>query len=144
QSNNIIHSFFNRNMILKIKPKIKSLLKNSDKIMKIAAISGIVLLTSCGHALAQRYNEEYNTFVGGLIGGANFTQVDGDGYRGYDKTGWNVGGIVYLPFGDVDLPVEGTVALSMEVLYSQKGAIGDGPVPHLGILNQTIHLHYAE
>lgn len=78
------------------------------------------------------------------MAGANFTQVDGDGYRGYHKTGINAGGIVYLPFGDMDLPMEGTIALSMEVLYVQKGSASNGPSQAYGLLSQNINLQYGE
>lgn len=112
--------------------------------MKKCLIFSIIWSTSLSNSYAQRYNESYNTFVGGLTGGINFTQVDGDSYRGYDKMGWNIGGIIYLPFSDVDLPIEGTLALSMEVLYNQKGALGKSPLPILVLKEQIIHLHYAE
>lgn len=52
--------------------------------------------------------------VGGVIG-ANFAQIDGDNYAGYHKIGLNVGGIGYAR-------VYKHLALSFELLYSQKGA----------------------
>lgn len=113
------------------------------KISKIILMATIVLCTPLAKTLAQ-YNEEYNTFIGGLVAGVNFTQVDGDGYKGYNKVGFNGGGIVYLPFGDMNLPVEGTMALSMEVLFAQKGSISNGPSPAYGLLSQKIKLQYAE
>ncbi len=66
---------------------------------------------------ADYYEEVPRTFYGGLIAGANFTQVDGDNYAGYHKTGMNVGGIVYTKFDE-------HLAASIEILYSQKGARG--------------------
>jgi len=113
------------------------------KISKIVLITVVLFCTSTVKSLAQ-YRESYNTFIGGLVAGANFTQVDGDGYRGYHKTGINAGGIVYLPFGDMDLPVEGTIALSMEVLYVQKGSASNGPSQAYGLLSQNINLQYGE
>ncbi len=113
------------------------------KISKIAIITIALFCTLTVKSFAQ-YNETYNTFIGGLVAGANFTQVDGDGYRGYDKIGINAGGIVYLPFGDMNLPVEGTIALSMEVLYAQKGSMSDGPSQAYGLVSQKISMQYAE
>jgi len=57
------------------------------------------------------------TFNGGLICGANFTQVDGDTYNGYHKVGLNTGGTVYIHFTK-------KFGVSMELLYSQKGSRG--------------------
>jgi hypothetical protein len=72
-------------------------------------------------ALAQNpsdyYEETPRTFYGGLVVGANFTQVDGDNYAGYRKVGINAGGIVYTKFDE-------HLAASIEILYSQKGARG--------------------
>jgi hypothetical protein len=114
-----------------------------DKISKIALITVVLFCTWAVKGYAQ-YRESYNTFVGGLVAGANFTQVDGDGYRGYHKIGINAGGIVYLPFGDVDLPIDGTIALSMEVLYVQKGSASNGPSQAYGLVSQNINLQYGE
>jgi len=113
------------------------------KISKIALITIVIFCSSIAKGYSQ-YRESYNTFVGGLVAGANFTQVDGDGYRGYHKTGINAGGIVYLPFGNMDMPVEGTIALSMEVLYVQKGSASNGPSQAYGLLSQNINLQYGE
>lgn len=115
------------------------------KISKIAAIATILLSTTGFGAAAQAYNEEYNAFVAGLVGGLNFTQVDGDGYRGYNKIGFNGGGIIYLPFGYMEnMPIDGTLALSMEVSFTQKGSKGKDPIPNTGVLSQDIKLQYAE
>lgn len=60
-------------------------------------------------------NGNPKVFSAGAIAGANFCQVDGDNFAGYYKVGLNVGGIVYAK-------VRKNTALSMEILYSQKGA----------------------
>ena len=115
------------------------------KISKIAAIATILLSTTGIRATAQAYNEEYNAFVAGLVGGLNFTQVDGDGYRGYNKIGYSGGAIIYLPFGYMEnMPIEGTLALSMEISFTQKGSKGKDPIPNTGVLSQDIKLQYAE
>ncbi len=63
-------------------------------------------------------SDEPKVFSGGLILGANFTQVDGDTYFGYHKLGLNAGGIVYVHFTN-------RFGASMELLYSQKGSRGE-------------------
>lgn len=82
----------------------------------------LLILFSCFTALAQ--DDESNimfdgsrTFVGGVLVGMNATQVDGDSYSGYHKAGLNVGGVVYAN-------INASVGISIELLYSQKGAIG--------------------
>lgn len=96
-----------------------------------------------GRSFAQ-YNPEYHYPTAGLVGGVDFTQVDGDGYKGYNQIGWTGGGVLFLPLGEVDMPIDGTIALSMEVAYTQKGASGKGFLPNGGIQGQEIRLHYAE
>lgn len=56
-------------------------------------------------------------FAGGLIAGANFSTVVGDGYGGYHKVGFVGGGVVYTE------PVKNTL-ISIELLYSQRGSRG--------------------
>jgi hypothetical protein len=75
----------------------------------------VALLGSVTRSSAQRYLDEYQVFYGGLIGGLNFTQIDGDDIKGYSKVGFNAGGIVYARLDD-------HVAASLEILYSQKGS----------------------
>jgi len=111
---------------------------------KIAAILFFILFINKG-AQAQEYIPEYHDLCAGLVGGVDFTQVDGDGYKGYGKTGLTGGGIIYLPFGQLEnMPIDATVALSMEVLFTQKGAKGDGQIPNTSVRNQNINLQYAE
>jgi len=113
-----------------------------NKIKQLSLIIGLFL--SCLKATAQDYNPEYSIFAGGLTAGANFTQIDGDSYKGYDNTGISAGGIIFLPFGeDMNLPLPGTIALSMEVTYNQKGSKGKANSAY-GILSQTVDLKYAE
>lgn len=86
------------------------------------------------------YDDDYRTFYGGLIAGTNFTQVDGDNFAGYHKVGFNVGGVVYTKMDE-------HMALSMEVLYTQKGARSKDYFtvsPGLYITDYGITLNYAE
>lgn len=118
----------------------------SRKLSKISLLLILLLLGSQLSVDAQSsYNPEYEELQGGLVAGANFSQVDGDGYKGYDQFGFTGGGILYLPFGnDVGLPFDATIALSLEVLYEQKGAHGNGAIYNSNVTGQNIRLHYAE
>ena len=86
----------------------------------IAAIVIFLLLASLpgAHAQTDYFPGEPKVFNGGLILGANFTQVDGDSFYGYHKVGLNAGGVVYIHFTR-------TLGVSMELLYSQKGSRGE-------------------
>lgn len=119
------------------------LFKNVYKITKIAVLL-VTFLSTTFISWSQKYKGEYSLFIGGLTGGINFSQVDGDSYKGYDKIGIAGGGIVYIPFGpEMNLPIEGTIALSMEVNFSQKGSKG-GLNPAYGLKSHTINLYYGE
>ena len=110
-----------------------------NKALRLAA----GLLFAAQTALAQNpddyYEEIPRLFYGGVIGGVNFTQVDGDNYAGYHKLGFNFGGIVYAKF-DTHL------AASIEILYSQKGSRGHFDQNTVGgiIDHYNINLNYAE
>lgn len=96
------------------------MLVSMAKIRKFGGLllAQLVFLSFSQSTYAQNYYEENErTFYGGPVVGANFTQVDGDNYAGYYKTGLNVGGIIYAKFGQ-------RFAASMEILYSQKGSRG--------------------
>ena len=73
------------------------------------------------------FSDEYHTFYGGLVLGANFTQVDGDTYEGYHKVGLNGGGIVYMKLSE-------NMGASMEMVYTQKGShdISQSESPYIG------------
>jgi len=79
-----------------------------------------VALLFCGVAVGQSsyYVEEPKVFNGGLVGGPNFTQIDGDTFYGYHKVGINAGGVVYVHFSKV-------CGASLELDYSQKGSRGE-------------------
>lgn len=54
-------------------------------------------------------------FKGGITGGFNFSQIDGDDLIGFNKPGFNAGGYVSAILSD-------RWQLSMELLYSQQGS----------------------
>lgn len=60
-------------------------------------------------------NGQDRTFFAGLVLGLNACQIDGDTYSGYHKAGLNVGVIEYVK-------IHPKALLSLELLYSQKGA----------------------
>ena len=102
-----------------------------NKSRKFAALKIIAVILAVFPALARAqetegdepegmYIEQPRIFYGGLVVGANFSQVDGDYYAGYRRVGVNAGGIVYTQLAK-------HVALSLEILYSQKGSKDDGP-----------------
>jgi len=117
------------------------------KIRKFALFI-VVLFVSVGffnrlQAQSSYYVEEQRVFYGGLVGGVNFAQVDGDNFAGYHKVGVNVGGIVYAQLAE-------HVALSLEILYSQKGSKSDNAIftnvngQKVVIANYGININYAE
>ena len=121
--------------------------KKPAKVSKIALI--LMLLLTMGqlplHAQYSEYHEELHNLTGGLVGGINFSQVDGDGYKGYAKLGYTGGGVLFLPFGEMDMPIpNATIALSMEVLFTQKGSRGLDPIANSSVLSQNINLQYGE
>lgn len=56
-------------------------------------------------------------FIGGVVGGMNITQIEGDQVFGYKKAGLNLGGMVMLP-----LDRKQRFFITTELLYTQKGA----------------------
>lgn len=86
---------------------------NNMSFRKIALTVSIVLLPFLSKAQSY-YVEDYNLFHGAVIAGGNFTQIDGDNFAGYRKSGLNVGGAVYMY-------LDKNIALSLEMLYSEKG-----------------------
>lgn len=119
------------------------MMKSIPKITTILAFL-YVFLPFFSHAQNSKYNPELDIFTGGIVFGGNASQVDGDSYKGYDKKGLNGGGIVYIPFGgDMGLPLPGTIALSMEVSYSNKGSKGGANNAYF-LKSHLIDLHYGE
>jgi len=99
-------------------------------------IKQFVLLCAClclyVNAMAQ--DDAKKVFEGGLIFGANITQVPGDNYTGYHKIGIEAGGQVYVN-------VSQFLGISMELLYAQKGARG-GDVEQSVIVGTFINKYY--
>jgi hypothetical protein len=110
---------------------------------RIVLINFFVLLglTTIAQNPKNYYVEEPRTFYGGLVAGANFTQVDGDSYKGYRHIGINAGVVAFARFSP-------EVAGSIEILFSQKGATSNGTQMSKGgitfISKQNIKLNYAE
>lgn len=112
------------------------------KFRKLTLLSTVFIMAIINSVNAQSYYvEDNNTFYGGLIGGATFTQVDGDNFAGYSKTGLTVGGIVYAELAH-------KLAASVEILYTQKGSKSNKTQAsnnHVYLIkNYKINLNYAE
>lgn len=60
-------------------------------------------------------DNEFHLFDAGFSVGANFSQVDGDYYAGFNKLGITAGPIIHINFNP-------NWSASLELLYSQKGA----------------------
>lgn len=93
-------------------------------------------------AQAQNYYMSERTFYGGLVGGANLTQISGDNYKGFDKVGLNVG-------GRVTIFLSSDVAAGIEILYTQRGSRGKevitaGKIQGVSVRDYGISLDYAE
>ncbi len=92
-------------------------------------------------AQSSYYEVEPKVFDGGLLLGANFAQVDGDSYFGYNKVGLNAGGVVYVHFNKI-------FGASIELIYSQKGSRGESVLesPAIGtyVAKYFMDLNYAE
>lgn len=110
--------------------------------MRSILFSLFLLLFSSYTLSAQYYGNDYGGLVGGLFGGVTTAQINGDGFKGYDKWGYTGGGFLLLPIQDAGLPFAGTLAYSIGVQFTQKGAIGSDP--RNGIARQKIDLNYAE
>jgi len=113
-----------------------------NKSRKFAAliIIAVFLIAFTGKTYAQEeddgephglYVERPKVFRGGVVAGVNFAQVDGDYFAGYHKIGLNAGGIVYAQLAK-------HVALSMELIYSQKGSKSNIGEPSLTLQNVFI------
>lgn len=124
-----------------------------NKSRKFAALITItIILTAFGSTVRAQetdddedhglYVAQPRIFYAGFIAGGNFAQVDGDNFAGYRKIGANFGGIGYVQFAK-------HVALSWEILYSQKGAKSDisrlsNLIDSVYITKYGITVNYAE
>ncbi len=106
----------------------------------------VFIFAACGSAIrsvaqSNFYEEVPKVFNGGLILGANFTQVDGDTYYGYHKVGLNTGGVVYIHFNQ-------KFGATLEFIYSQKGSRGEAVTesPSIGtyVAKYFMNLNYVE
>jgi len=61
------------------------------------------------------FSSDAQAIRGALIGGVNFTQVDGDHIYGYDRIGANAGAAAIVPFTDM-------WSLTLETIFSMEGS----------------------
>lgn len=89
------------------------------------------------------YKDQKNTrnFFGGIHLGMNATQIDGDGFSGYDKIGWSTGVSLNIFFNS-------QYGLEFSIIYAEKGAINrqtfDDPYAGVGITNYEAKVNYVE
>jgi len=113
-------------------------------VYKSILIALVCLITAYKTSGQNRYfMDEYHKFFGGLIAGGNFATIDNDDFTHYYHVGLNVGGIVYMRLGQ-------RTALSLEILYSQKGNTSSNDlilpsgITGVNITRDDVTLNYAE
>lgn len=100
------------------------------KITLLIAVLGVVLANK---ASAQSYYvENKSAFYGGLSLGSTFSQLDGDKFAGYRKIGFTGGAIVYAELAK-------KFATSLEILYTQKGAVSNRSESPETVLNYRVN-----
>jgi len=90
----------------------------------------MVLVVTCLNGYSQR-------FEGGIIGGFNASQVDGDLYKGYHKPGIALGGYVQTNLSR-------TVYAGMELKFMQKGSRNIDSLAVEGQIKYIMRLNYAD
>ena len=101
--------------------------------MKKLTLLFALALTLFGFSTA--YSQSFN---GGLLGGATFSQVDGDRYAGYHHLGWTAGAFA-------SLPLESHFSVQMELKYALLGAHSDVKEEiEYGYNHFYLDFHYAE
>jgi hypothetical protein len=118
-----------------------------DKSRKFRPLILIAVILMAFSSAVKAQNDDYDldeprVFYAGIIAGANFAQVDGDNFAGYRRIGICAGGIGYVQ-------LRKHVALSWELLYSQKGSKSDMWKPstldsNVTVKDYKIKLNYAE
>ncbi|MEO6832525.1 MAG: outer membrane beta-barrel protein [Chitinophagaceae bacterium] len=96
--------------------------------------------TSLGNAQTIFSPDDTHLFYGGLEAGANFSQIDGDGFSGYHKVGFVGEGIVYIK------PTK-LIGFSLGLGYAQKGmneADLTGTALGPAVFRYRVHLQYVE
>ncbi|MDP3642614.1 MAG: outer membrane beta-barrel protein [Bacteroidota bacterium] len=76
-------------------------------------------------------------FEGGVIGGFNASQVDGDSYRGYHKPGIALGGYIQTSLSQ-------TVYVGMELKFMQKGSRNIDSLATDGQIKYIMRLNYVD
>lgn len=83
--------------------------------MPAKILVALFLLLASSQLMGQNAPQTDVRFRGGIVAGLNATQVDGDDFAGFTKLGLNAGFVAQLPLSK-------KFFMSMEILYSQKGA----------------------
>ena len=98
--------------------------------MKQIYLIGLLLAFACISGFSQR-------FEGGVIGGLNASQVDGDNYSGYHKPGIAFGGFVQTNLSR-------SVYAAMELKFMQKGSRNIDSLATDGQIKYIMRLNYID
>lgn len=82
---------------------------------KTYRLLSIIFLFLTGNTFFNSSQIKAQDFEAGLLLGLNASQIDGDGFGGYDKTGFKIGGFVKRRFTD-------EWAFQFELLFNQRGS----------------------
>lgn len=78
-----------------------------------------------------------DNFIIGMLGGATFSQVDGDTYGGYHQPGFLVGGFVYKKLSK-------NYDVQLDITYKQKGSYDGSDAANGDITEYYMKLNYIE
>lgn len=98
--------------------------------MRIILLLIFLLGITCKSSFSQR-------FEGGVLGGLNATQVDGDTHKGYHKAGIVLGGYVQTD-------ISRNLFAAMELKFAQKGSRNIDSLATDGQIKYIMRLNYAE
>ncbi|MBS1643508.1 MAG: PorT family protein [Bacteroidetes bacterium] len=99
-----------------------------------------LLVVEMAHAQGPFDKDNSQIFFGGLVAGANFAQIDGDGFSGYHKPGFVGGGVVYLK-------PKSLLGFSLGLNYAQKGCKENSPASTsigTAIFRYRVQLNYVQ
>lgn len=82
------------------------------------------------------FSSAFAQFQGGLSIGTNAAQIDGDGARGYNKFGLNVGGFLRSPMDKYQ-------AIQLELLFEQLGSRGQFGYPNFRMNYASVPVLYC-
>lgn len=98
----------------------------------------LTIAISCNLMAKKSYrNQGSDNFVVGITAGMNGSQVDGDGYGGYNKLGLSVGTFVYKKLSQ-------SIDMQLDITLKQKGSQKNADTKNGDNTEYYIHLNYIE